>query len=392
MPKVFDVAVIGAGPAGGSAALHCQKNGLNSVILEEHASIGEPVHCGECISDLALKKFGFNVPKKAIAKEAKGVRVIFPDRTQTRLTESGFVLEKHLWEQWIAEQAQSEGAELELNSRVSGLERQNDKWLIDCANGKKFEARIIIDASGVQSFASTKLGLNQKRFDSVIGIQYEMLDVKTDGYLDFYIWPKLADQGYLWMIPKNDGRANVGLVTSQKNKAKTFLDEFIKEPEFFGKKIVKTFGGLIPSSGPLPKTHAEGLMLVGDAAGFTSPMFEGGSHLGLMSGKFAADTALRAVENNDFSEQLMQGYEKLWKAEFPPYEKIIKGRDTLYEYSDEDLNEIARNLPKELSNIGLLEKISVGLKILAKKPGLANTKLLLAFKVFGYSQARHYGW
>lgn len=391
MAKIFDVAMIGAGPAGGSAALHCQKNGLNSIVLEDHAIVGEPVHCGECISDLCLKKFDFNVPAKAIAFKAKGVRVVFPDRTESKLTEPGFVLEKHLWEQWIAEQAVKEGAKLELNSRVTNLSRSNEVWKIECGQ-KSFQSKVLIDASGVQSFASSRLGLNEKRFESVIGIQYEMLDIKTDGYLDFYIWPKLAQAGYLWMIPKNNGRANIGLVTGQKNKAKSFLDEFVKEPEFAGKKIVKTFGGLIPSSGPLPKTFSDGLMLAGDAAGFTSPLFEGGSHLGLMSGKLAADIALKAIKNEDYSKEMMAQYEKLWKNEFPPYEKIIKGRNALYEYSETDLNKIAKMLPKELSNIGLLEKTVIGLKILARNPKMFNTKLIATMQAFGYSQAKYYGW
>ena len=72
MPKIFDVAVIGAGPAGGSAALHSQKNGLNTVILEEHTEVGVPVHCGECLSDVAIKKFDFKIPKKVIAKGYRG--------------------------------------------------------------------------------------------------------------------------------------------------------------------------------------------------------------------------------------------------------------------------------------------------------------------------------
>lgn len=391
MPKTFDVAVIGAGPAGTSAALHSQKNGLNTVILEEHAEVGVPVHCGECLSDVAIKKFDFKIPKKVIAKNVKGVRVVFPDRTAPVLSEDGYVLEKHLWEQWIAEQAVNEGAQLELNSRVSDLQRQNGTWKLKVGE-KEFEAKVLIDASGVQSFASTKLGLNEKRFEAVIGMQYEMLDINTDGYLDFYLWPKLAPHGYLWMIPKNDGRANVGLVTNQKNKAKTFLDEFIKEPEFSGKKIVKTFGGLIPSSGPLPKTFSEGLMLVGDAAGFTSPVFEGGSHLGLMSGKFSADVAAKAVQKNDFSENVISEYERLWQAEFPPYAKIIRGRDALYDLSDEEMSVMARSMPHELSNMSFFTKLMTGLKMVAAKPSFLTKDTRAIARAFSYSQARYYGW
>jgi len=89
------------------------------------------------------------------------------------------------------------------------------------------------------------------------------------------------------MIPKANNHANVGLVTHKKNKAKESLENFLIEKNWKTKKIVKTFGGLIPISGPLEKTFDEGLIIVGDAAGFTSPMFEGGTHLSLKSGKMA---------------------------------------------------------------------------------------------------------
>jgi digeranylgeranylglycerophospholipid reductase len=390
MAKTFDVIVIGAGPAGGMAALQSARNGLDTLILEEHGVVGEPVHCGECISDLALKKFGLKVPDKAISSEVKGVRVIFPDGTDPRLSEKGYVLEKHLWEQWLSGQAVKNGAELKLSHRVTDLKRNNGKWEVKCGENS-FEGKVLIDASGVQSVASLKLGLNP-RFESVIGMQYEMQEIKNEGWLDFYLWPRLAPQGYLWMIPKSGSRANVGLVTHEKNKAKTYLDEFIKEPDFAGKKISKTFGGLIPSSGPHQKTFDAGLMLVGDAAGFTSPMFEGGSHLGLKSGQLAAETAAKAVSKNDFSVQAMQEYESRWKAEFPPYSKILKGKNDFYSFSDNEMNLIAKYLPSELSNLSVFSKLAVGARILKNDPWLLKKELFGAFSAFGYSQARFYGW
>ncbi|MDP2717841.1 MAG: FAD-dependent oxidoreductase [Candidatus Micrarchaeota archaeon] len=91
--SVYDVIVIGAGPAGGSAAYHAAKQGLSVLVLEEHRAIGEPVHCGECLSQIACERMGWKLPDEAVALSVKGVRVIFPENVQTKLTEAGDVLE-----------------------------------------------------------------------------------------------------------------------------------------------------------------------------------------------------------------------------------------------------------------------------------------------------------
>lgn len=404
--KIYDVIVVGAGPAGGSCALHCARNGLKTLIIEEHERIGEPVHCGECLSLYATQNTGINPPEEVLSEHVKGVRVIWPDGTPTILNEDGFVLEKHLFEQWLAGEAAKAGAELSLGTRLESLEKSPEKitekkdgsetekeirvWNLKTSKGN-LKAKIVIDASGVASVVSRMLNLND-RFESVIGIQYELRDIPRDGYLDFYLWPQLAPHGYLWMIPKKDTRANVGLVTTERNKAKVYTDMFVEKMGWKDKANVKTFGGLIPASGPLKNTYAEGLMLVGDAAGFTSPMFEGGSHLGLKSGEFAAAIAKQAVEKNDFSAEMISGYEKLWKGTFPDYEKIVKGKNALYAFTDDELNFIARNLPKSFDNFGFLPKIAFGLKVLIQRPHLLSKGFISAMNALGYSQARSYGW
>ena len=235
------------------------------------------------------------------------------------------------------------------------------------------------------------LGMNP-RFQVTTGIQYELLDIPHTGYLDFYIWPRLAPEGYLWMIPKNDGRANVGLVTKDIPKAKTYLDQFVKEMGWEHKAKVKTFGGPIPSSGPVKNTCDNGILLIGDAAGFTSPLFEGGTQLGIISGKMAAQVAKEAVEQNDFSKSFLQKYDTLWKNEFPSYDRIIKGKDALYAFSDEELNRIGRLMPPELGNLSAWDKAKVGLDVLLHHRDLYQKGIVAAFLAFGYSRASHYGW
>ncbi len=390
---MYDVAIIGAGPAGLSFAIHAEE--LKIIVLEEHKEIGAPVHCGECISDLCLQKFGLTPPKNAIARAVKGVKVIFPKDNFTHLNERGYVLNKNEFEKYLADIVTKKGAEIKTGTRIVGIERKEGYWTLktdSATDSNTINAKIIIDGTGHVQLISQLLNLN-KPSQKVIGVQYLMEDVKNEDYLEFYLWPDLAPQGYLWSIPKDTGMglANIGLSTSDIKNSKRYLDEFIKIKGY--SKIKKTFGGMIPHSGPLKKTYHTGIMLVGDAAGFTSPLFEGGTHLALMSGKIAADVAKQAIAKNDYSKETLSWYEQLWEQEFPPYEKIVKGKDSLYNKLDgNDLAVIGNLLPENFDNFRLKEKLWMGMKMMVINPKLYQKDVVNALTAFGYSKAEAYGW
>ena len=410
--SMCDVLVIGAGPGGGNAALQCARQGLSTMLIEDHSAIGTPVHCGECISDLACDNLNLDLPEHVISKRVHGIRVIFPDGTEKCLTEEGYVLEKHLFERWIADKAVEAGASMHLSHKLSSMDRVEEDgrfigWKCD-GKGEQFpiQAKVVIDASGVAAVCSKVINIDEDTplntmGKVVAGMQYELLEVPSDGYLDFYIWPKYAEKGYLWTIPKCDGRANVGLVTEDRPRTKKALDEFIgithfKEleqvPPPWKEKGNPAFGGTIPISGPFENTHYDGLMLVGDAAGFTSPLFEGGSHLALKSAVYAAETAAAAIAEDDVSAERLAIYAKLWKDEFPPYDKILRGKNALFDLTDDEMSVMARCFPDEMSDMGVLGKAMVGLRLLSRRPGLYLKKVVPAMLAFGYSRAKYYGW
>ncbi len=404
-----DVLIIGAGPGGGSAALHAARAGLSTMIVEADPEVGVPVHCGECLSQLAIDNLDLDLPDDVVALECKGIRVIFPDGTDKLLTEKGYVLEKHLFEQWLADEAVREGATLHLSHRVTSMERvfnsENEfsNWKID-GRGNEFpiECKAVIDASGVSGAASKLLDMGTE-VEVIAGFQYEMTDVPNDGYLDFYLWPKYSPHGYVWMIPKKGERANVGLVTTDKKGAIKYLDKFVEDTYLKGKIIQnpewrkpgikpRPFGGTIPISGPREITTGDGLILVGDAAGFTSPLFEGGSHLALWSGRAAAKTVASAIRTGDLSNEALQPYVRAWKRKFPPYDKILKGKTSLYDLTDDQLSSMARCLPRELGSMTPLDKIWIGVKILFRNPILYTKGVISVLLSFGYSRAKHFGW
>ena len=191
MVSECDVLVIGAGPGGGSAALHAARQGLSVMLVEDHSAIGTPVHCGECLSLLAVENLELDLPDEVISLECKGIRVIFPDGTAKLLSEAGYVLEKHLFERWIADEAVAAGAGLHLGHKVTKMTRVLNKesvfsnWVIE-GKGESFpiQAKVVIDASGVAGVAARLLDM-QEDVEVIAGFQYEMHDVENDGYLDF---------------------------------------------------------------------------------------------------------------------------------------------------------------------------------------------------------------
>src|SRR3989338_679492 len=378
----FDVVVIGAGPGGAVAALKGSQYGLKVAVLEEHPAIGEPVHCGECLSELALQRMELRLPKEAIAANVKGVRVVFPNNAQTVVREGGYVLHKQIFERHIASLAHENGAKFMLGEAAKEVERRaSGGWLVKTSKGE-VGTKVLIDASGYIGFLLRKLQLGSMH-QIASGIQFRMEDIPQEGLLDFYIWPQYAPEGYLWMIPKEDGSANVGLSAKAKNRAGfsagAKLKEFVKK---MGWEVKKAFGGAIVVSGPAAKTYAGGALLIGDAAGFTSPLFEGGTQLAMVSGKMAAEVAMKAISTGDYSEGFFSQYESMWKAEFPSYEKIMRGKNALYAMSDEELGQVGSVLPEDISSVPPLAALKIGAKIMLKNPALFGKGFVPAMRSF----------
>ncbi len=392
MPEPFDVAIIGAGPAGTYAAYTAAKAGLRVAVFEEHEKIGEPVHCGECLSEIAAQRLGLELPEEAISMRVKGIRVVFPNRTSSLTHEPGFDLEKEKFEQYLSALGADAGATYKMRHRVSSLQHEGASWKISTTQGE-YSAKVIIDASGVAGVSSRLLQLNPEP-KKVVGLQYELAPIESDGFIDFFLWPRLAPHGYLWIIPKKNGRANVGLVTNEPAATRKYLDQFVSEYGLQEKKKVGkiAFGGFIPASGPVPNTYSDGIMLVGDAAGFTSPMFEGGTALAMTSGKFASQVAAEAISKGNTGKASLAKYENLWQAEFPDYRKLVGGKDAFYKFSDSELGKIAAILPRDLTYLSTLDRAKIGANVLLSAPSLLSKGFVPAMTALGYSRAKYYGW
>ncbi len=388
---MWDVGIIGAGPGGLRAAWECAQAGLATFILDKKKVIGRPVHCGECLSARAVEDMGLDLPADVIALHASGIRLHFPNGSRRRLIEPGYTLNKDAFEQWLARGATQKGARILLQHDVSHLQFRNNFWEVYTRKGARFKVKLLIDASGASAVANKCLGLNP-RFQTVVGLQYTVKNLETDDFIDFYLWPHLAPKGYLWVIPKGERTCNIGMATPPAAGVKARLEQFIQQLGLKNLEIERITGGRIPASGPMPRTYTQRLLIIGDAAGFTNPIFKGGTYLALKSASLAASIAIDAFKHNTFGADHFSLYQSRWRRLFPRYEILLKGRRCLNAFSESQLNLMARYMPDNIKVFSFGRILKTGLEILCTHPGLLVQGGPRVMRAFKYSRARWFGW
>ena len=311
MKGSYDVLVIGAGPAGSIAAKTAAEKGLDVLLIEKRQEIGDPVRCAEGTSKEYLRKH-VGIDKRWVCADLKGSRIYSPDGTKIEMSEEiagaevGYVIERKVFDRALAEQAAKAGAEVRVKTRATSLLIEDDfvKGARLMHLGKEYDvrAKIVIGADGVESKVGRWAGIDTslKPIDIETCAQYLVAGVDIDQqYCEFYIGNEIAPGGYVWVFPKGEGKANVGIgvLGNKTGKFKPrpvdYLNTFM-EKRFPDAKIIEMVFGGVPVSGCIEKTSANGLMLVGDAARQSDPVTGGGILNAMEAGKNGRRSCLRS--------------------------------------------------------------------------------------------------
>jgi digeranylgeranylglycerophospholipid reductase len=327
----YDVIVVGAGPAGSVTAWHAAKNGARVLLLEKKQEIGAPLRCAEGVSKKGLDNCGIKVDRKWVSAEMAGAKIVSPGGNVFRLNEKsagnevGFVLERHLFDKAMAIEAAKAGAEIKLKASVTGLMTEGSKitgvHLVENGEHKHVTAHCIVGADGYESQVGRWGGIDTtlKPGDITTCYQYRLanIDIEPD-YCEFIIG-SMAPGGYVWIFPKGEGIANVGIgVLLNKLKhpgeVKMYMDKFIaKDPRLNKGQAVEAIAGAVSVCAPLDKVTRDNMLLVGDAARIIDPITGGGIINGCQSGMFAGQVLGKCAQAGDFSDAALQPYEKLWR-------------------------------------------------------------------------------
>lgn len=373
MKERYDVIVVGGGPAGSWAAKHAAEKGVSVLLLEKDREIGLPVRCGEGVSVADLSRV-VDVQEPWIAMKVSGARIIAPDGTVVEAypDEKGYVLHRKIFDADLAAMAAKAGAEIRTKAYVCGLLTENGRVrgvrVIHLGHEFRISASVVIGADGIESRVGRWAGLRTQVSpeDMVSCMQFTLthdsIDSKT---AEFRVGERVAPGGYLWIFPKGDRTANVGLgisgAHSLNKKPIFYLREFV-EFMFPGASVLTVVAGGVPSVPPLQEMVLDGLMLAGDAAHQVNPLTGGGIVNAMIAGRMAGRVAAEAVLAGNVSRKRLSAYPNEWhRLEGKNHAICFKIRSVIHRFKDEEFNRVAQVLLKipssELTSFNIFKSL-----------------------------------
>lgn len=392
----YDVIVIGGGPAGSMAAMSLSENGLKTLLIEKRAEVGTPIRCAEALARQSFEQI-IEPRDRWIAHVVNGGYAHSPGGVSVGLEfkDVGYVLDRKIFDRDLFALAGESGSHTIAKTEALALVTDNGFSRAVTVrdprgNISDIETDVVIAADGVESLIGRYAGIDTKLkpADSHTCAQYLVVgaELNPPDAVHFYIGNTVAPGGYVWVFPKGNGMANIGigcdpvLINSDENPFH-YLDNFLDKtyPEV---KIVEVHMGLVPASSSLKQFVKGNVVLVGDAARHTDPFSGAGLIHALYSGKMAAEAVITGLGNGDINNSLIDNYQKPWRDEFTKRTDLYyKIRKVYRKLNDKEMDAVTATLVtlvKEETELGVKEIFPTLLKALLTTPSLiAKTRHLI---------------
>jgi digeranylgeranylglycerophospholipid reductase len=355
----YDIIVVGAGPAGSVAARYAAENGADVLMLERDREPGIPVRCAEGVSHAGIAQF-IDIDERWISTTIEGASLHSPNGEFFEMYNNGmgYVLERRVFDRALADLACSKGAQLMMKTDVVDLLFDDNKKVCGVKLsylGRIYDikAKIVIGADGVESQIGKWGGINTtlKLGDLDTCVQYTLTNINVNPKIcRFYFGNDVAPGGYVWIFPKSDKIANVGIGIGGDDckpgkGPKYYLDKFVEKtfPNASPNYIV--YGGVPTSNGT--EFVTDNLMIVGDAARQVNPITGGGIVQVMIAGRICGETAAQALKDNNFSKKYLSSYEKRWDKIMGANQKFMYSVKNIYtKMNDDKLNSIVKACKK----------------------------------------------
>lgn len=337
----YDILVVGAGPAGASAAAAAAGQNLRVLMVDRRKEVGVPVQCAEYIPAPLVGEL--NLGRSYVVQPIRGMKTFLAGREVKVTPSAGFIIRRDRFDQVLVQAACDRGAQIRLMTKAVSCSENNIIIKTKGAPPEKITARIIIGADGPLSTVAKWIGAARQNLISAVQVRVPLK--QSLEFAEVY-FDKAFYGGYAWLFPKGN-QANLGLgVKKNGNRPPALgrlLADFLSQCRRAGTIEANPsdlITGWIPA-GPIAKIVHDNVLLAGDAAGHTHPVTGAGIFPAVIAGRMAGAWAARALEANDLDR--LHGYEAEYRDLFGDTMERAVARRRLMESSWDDLDKILKN-------------------------------------------------
>ncbi len=306
--KHYDVAVIGGGPSGATAAHELAERGLSVLLLDRNGRI-KP--CGGAVPPILLREF--DVPESRLECRVSSARMVAPSEATVDMDIGGFVgmVDRGKFDSWLRERAAEAGADyveghfVELQRNASGSLNVHYRIGDKTAAVEKARVRAVIGADGAASRVRKQALGHQEKMKHVFAYHEIVRSPKgrTEWFdpdrCDVYYQGKVSPDFYGWVFPHGDC-TSVGAGSAVKGFSLRHAVKIMRDnSRLDDNAIVRREGAPLPLK-PLKRwDNGRDVVLVGDAAGAVAPSSGEGIYYAMSSGRSAANAVAQFLETGD---------------------------------------------------------------------------------------------
>jgi digeranylgeranylglycerophospholipid reductase len=324
MDERCDIAVVGGGPAGLSAAFTAAKAGAKVVLLEKDEAIAHNVRTSGVTWIDSMESLGI---ESKFYNPIRNYRFVSPSNDVMISGDSprSCVLDVRGVYQHLAFLAAEAGAQIMVKSSVINVLRTGGRITGVKASTPKgdltLSSTLVIDASGFSASVARKAGLVGEWRRYGVGAEYECYCDKVDSSTwILMVGRQYSDAGYAWVFPLSGNRVRIGVGIGRPDsdvepldKLHRLMEQRPKPLDSMGKiQPIELHYGFIPNEGARKNSIADGLIMVGDSAGQSNPLVLEGIRYAIEFGRLAGDVGSRSLARDSTRESLAE-YERAWK-------------------------------------------------------------------------------